>query len=238
MSDQGPALTQSVEFNPKSETIQAAFTETKSLLAGKTTVIAMGDLLTLSAFSLVPPITNTLVGAFSTEREALAACKEKQPDVLYITEHLEQGYGINLATKVKQVSSKTRVLLILHRENQEVVRDALDASIEGVAFVSSFGKGVEGDFVKSLTAIANGATYFPKEVREMAGFEKSQILSDLSERETEVLEALCQGMSNKEIAEVMFVSPETVKSHVSTIISKFGVKDRTQVVIASIRAGM
>ena len=45
-------------------------------------------------------------------------------------------------------------------------------------------------------------------------------------------------MSNKEIAEVMFVSTETVKSHVSTIISKFGVKDRTQVVIASIRAGM
>ena len=74
--------------------------------------------------------------------------------------------------------------------------------------------------------------------REMAGFEKSQILSDLSERETEVLEALCQGMSNKEIAEVMFVTTETVKSHVSTIISKFGVKDRTQVVIASIRAGM
>ena len=72
----------------------------------------------------------------------------------------------------------------------------------------------------------------------MAGFEKSQILSGLSEREAEVLEALCQGMSNKEIAEVMFVSTETVKSHVSTIISKFGVKDRTQVVIASIRAGM
>ena len=198
----------------------------------------MGDLLSLSAFSLVPPITNTLVGAFSTEREALVACKEKQPDLLYITEHLEQGYGINLATKVKEVSAKTRVLLILHRENQEVVRDALDASIEGVAFVSSFGKGVEGDFMKSLTAIANGTTYFPKEVREMAGFEKSQILSDLSTREIEVLEALCQGMSNKEIAEVMFVSPETVKSHVSTIISKLGVKDRTQAVIASIRAGM
>ena len=227
-----------MEFNAKSETIQAAFLESKSLLAGKTAVIAMGDLLSLSAFSLVPPITNTLVGAFSTEREALVACKEKQPDLLYITEHLEQGYGINLATKVKEVSSKTRVLLILHRENQEVVRDALDACIEGVAFVSSFGKGVEGDFMKSLTAIANGTTYFPKEVREMAGFEKATILNDLSVRETEVLEALCQGMSNKEIAQVMFVSPETVKSHVSTIISKLGVKDRTQAVIASIRAGI
>ena len=164
--------------------------------------------------------------------------QEMQPDLLYVTEQLGQGYGIPLASKVKEVSPNTRVLLFLHRENQEVVRDAIDAHIDGIAFVSSIGKGVDGDFLKSLVAIQKGESYFPKEVREMAGFEKSQILSGLSEREAEVLEALCQGMSNKEIAEVMFVSTETVKSHVSTIISKFGVKDRTQVVIASIRAGM
>ena len=187
---------------------------------------------------MVPPITNTLVGAFSTEREALAACKEKQPDLLYVTESLEQGYGIHLANKVKQVSPKTRVLLFLHRENQEVVREALDAHIDGIAFVSSIGKGIKGDFFQSLSAITNGSSYYPKDVREMAGFQKSQILNDLSAREIEVLEALCRGMNNKDIAASMVVSPETVKTHVSTIISKLGVKDRTQAVITSIRAGM
>ena len=99
-------------------------------------------------------------------------------------------------------------------------------------------RGIYGNFLKSLVAIGNGESYFPKEGLKMAGFEKSQILSDLSERKTEVLEALCQGMSNKEIAEVMFVNTETMKSHVSTIISTFGVKDRTPVVIGSIRASM
>ena len=187
---------------------------------------------------MVPPITNTLVGAFSTEREALAACKEKQPDLLYVTESLEQGYGIHLANKVNQVSPKTRVLLFLHRENQEVVREALDAHIDGIAFVSSIGKGIKGDFFQSLSAIANGSSYYPKDVREMAGFQKSQILNDLSAREIEVLEALCRGMNNKDIAASMVVSPETVKTHVSTIISKLGVKDRTQAVITSIRAAM
>ena len=118
------------------------------------------------------------------------------------------------------------------------MRDALDAQIDGVIFVSSIGRGVDGDLFKSLTAIANGESYYPKEVREMAGFVKSQILSELSEREIEVLEALCQGMSNREIAEVMIVSPETVKTHVSTVISKLGVKDRTQAVITAIRSGM
>ena len=227
-----------VEFNPKSETIQEALKEGKSLLSGKSVMLAMGDRLTLGAFSLVTPIANSLIGSFSTEREALDACKEKQPDLLYVTEQLEQGYGIPLATKVKEVSPNTRVLLFLHRENQEIVRDALDAHIDGIAFVSSIGLGLDGDFIKCLSAIASGSTYYPKEVRATAGFEKTLILNELTSRETEVLEALCQGMSNKEIAEVMFVSPETVKSHVSTIISKLGVKDRTQAVIASIRAGM
>jgi DNA-binding NarL/FixJ family response regulator len=72
----------------------------------------------------------------------------------------------------------------------------------------------------------------------MAGYVKSVALAGLSDRESEVLEALCQGMSNKEMAEVLFVSPETIKSHVSTVIGKLGVKDRTQAVISAIRAGM
>ena len=72
----------------------------------------------------------------------------------------------------------------------------------------------------------------------MAGYAKSIALAGLSDREAEVLEALCQGMSNKEMAEVLFVSPETIKSHVSTVIGKLGVKDRTQAVIFAIRSGM
>ena len=106
MSDQNLALPHSVEFKPKSETIQGVLQESKSLWAGKTSVVAMGDLLTLGAFSMVPAITNTLVGAFSTEREALVACQEKHPDLLYVTEALEQGYGIPLAIKVKEVSPR------------------------------------------------------------------------------------------------------------------------------------
>ena len=227
-----------MQFDPKSEQLQAVTQKSQGLWGGKTAVVAMGDLLTLAAFSLFPPITNTLVGAFSTEREALAACKDKQPDLLYVTECLEQGYGIPLAVKVKALSPNTRVLLLLHRENQEVVRDALDAHIDGIAFVSSIGQGFTGDFFKSLEAMADGNSYYPKAVRETAGFKKGLILNELSGRETEVLEALCQGMSNKDIASTLFVSIDTVKTHVSTIISKLGVKDRTQAVIACIRAGM
>ena len=59
----------------------------------------------------------------------------------------------------------------------------------------------------------------------------------LTERELEVLNAIVGGLSNKEISESLFVSTETVKSHVSTIISKLGVRDRTQAAVFAIRHG-
>ena len=227
-----------MEYFAQSDRVRDAFEEVKGLLAGKTSIAFMGDMLTLAAFSHAVPSKNTLLGAYTTEREALMACQDKYPDLLYITEQLEQGYGINLALKVKNISPATRVLLFLHRESQEVVREAIEANVYGIIFVHSIGQSVDGDFLKSIRAIANGSSYYPKEVRTMAGYAKSIALAGLSDREAEVLEALCQGMSNKEMAEVLFVSPETIKSHVSTVIGKLGVKDRTQAVIFAIRSGM
>ena len=227
-----------MEYFAQSDRVRDAFEEVKGLLAGKTSIACMGDMLTLAAFSHAMPSKNALLGAYTTEREALMACQDKYPDLLYITEQLEQGYGINLALKVKNISPATRVLLFLHRESQEVVREAIEANVDGIIFVHSIGQSVDGDFLKSIRAIANGSSYYPKEVRTMAGYAKSIALAGLSDREAEVLEALCQGMSNKEMAEVLFVSPETIKSHVSTVIGKLGVKDRTQAVIFAIRSGM
>ena len=227
-----------MEYLVQSDRVREALEEVKGRLVGKTSMACMGDMLTLAAFSHAVPINHSLLGAYATEREALTACQDRQPDLLYITEQLEQGYGINLALKVKNISPVTRVLLFLHRESQDVVREAIEANVDGIIFVHSIGQSADGDFLKSIRAIANGSSYYPKEVRTMAGYVKSIELAGLSDRESEVLEALCQGMSNKEMAEVLFVSPETIKSHVSTLIGKLGVKDRTQAVISAIRSGM
>lgn len=227
-----------MEYLPQSPELQEALKEGRTLFGGKSSIACMGDMLLLAAFSLATPLGGSLVGAFTTERETLVACKEKQPDLLYLTELLEQGYGINVAVKAKVVSPKTKVLLFLHRESQELVRDAIEAHVDGVIFVSSLGNAGQGDFIKSIRAISSGSNYYPKEVRAVAGYTRTPVIADLSQREMEVLEALCQGMSNKGIAESLFVTVETVKSHVSTLIGKMGVKDRTQAVITAIRAGM
>lgn len=227
-----------MEFPLRSAQMQAALEAGKPLLTGKRTIACMGDLLTLASFSLVPMISESLIGAYTTQSEAAEACQHNSPDLLFVTEHLEQGYGLSLARHVKEFSPKTRTLVFLHRESQAVVREALEAFVEGVMFVSSLGKGIDGDFIRSLAAIADGANYYPKEVKAVAGYEAVEVLPDLTDREMEVLKVLSSGMSNKEISESLFISAETVKSHVSTIIGKMGVKDRTQAVIKAIRAGI
>lgn len=227
-----------MEFPLRSAQVQAALDAGMPLLSGKRSIACMGDLLTLASFSLVPVVSQSLVGAYTTQSEAAAACQQKSPDLLFVTENLEQGYGLSLARHVKEFSPKTRTLVFLHRETQAVVREALEAFVEGVMFVSSLGRGVDGDFIRSLAAIADGGNYYPKEVKAVAGYESVEVLPDLTDREMEVLRVLSCGLSNKEISESLFISAETVKSHVSTIIGKMGVKDRTQAVIKAIRAGI
>ena len=78
-----------MEYFVQSDRVREAFEEVKGLLAGKTSMACMGDMLMLAAFSHAIPINNSLLGAFTTEREALMACQDKQPDLLYITEQLE-----------------------------------------------------------------------------------------------------------------------------------------------------
>ena len=109
-------------------------------------------------------------------------------------------------------------------------------------FISSIGQ-TRGDFLKALECTRDGGVYYPEAVREMAresspeDAETQKLLKDLSERELDVLKALTTGLSNREIAETLFVSSETVKSHVSAIIGKLGVRDRTQAAILAIRHG-
>ena len=107
-----------------------------------------------------------------------------------------------------------------------MVNEALEAGADGVMFVSSIGQ-TRGDFLKALQCTRDGGVYYPEQVRDMARQSSPKTppcsrLQDLSERELDVLKALTAGLSNREIADRLIVSSETVKSHVSAIIGKLG----------------
>ena len=229
-----------VRINPSEGALKKAADACKQMLADKRVLVCSKNRLTLTAVSLAEPILQSLVGSTTTEDEALQIQLESNPDLLITSEDLESGYGIRLVEKAKRQSPNLKALIFLSRETPEVVQEAMEAGADGVMFVSSIGTG-DGDFINALRTTNNGGIYYPRPVLKAATakVKPTPILVDpLSERELEVIQCIIQGMKNTEIADSLFVSAETIKSHVSTAIHKLGVRDRTQAAVFALTHGL
>jgi len=232
-----------MEFNPLDPSLRQARAEVHQALAGRRKLLCFGDRLALISIAYLDAIADGLEGACTTADEALERLSASAVDVMLVSEDLEQGYGIELVRQVRQLRPDCLCLLFLRRETQVVVREALDAGAHAVMFVSSLGTG-HGDFMQALATTMDGGIYLPAEIRKAAAFTEADgcsaqhLLEQLSTREVEVLNALSCGFSNREIAAQLFISQETVKSHVSTIISKLGVRDRTHAAVTAMRLGV
>ena len=229
-----------MRLNPSDRTLQKAASTCQKLLADKKVLVCSKNKLTLTALVLCTPILQSLVGGATTEDEALEIAQESKPDLLITSEDLEKGYGIRLVETIKKRTPDLKALIFLQRETPEVVQEAMEAGADGVMFTSSIGTG-NGDFIQALTTTSSGGIYYPKAVREAVTKKPrpAPVLTDpLSDRELEVIRCIIQGMKNLEIAEALFISAETVKSHVSTAIQKLGVRDRTQAAVFALTYGL
>ena len=227
-------------INPNELPLKQAADRCQALLSSKKVLVCSKNRLTLAALCLCTPILQSLIGGATTEEEGLDLQLKFNPDLLITSEDLEKGYGIRLVERVKTHNPKITALIFLGRETTDVVHEAMDAGADGVMFMSSVGSG-HGDFINALTTTNNGGVYYPKSVRAAATArtkQPPQLIDPLSEREREVLRCIIQGMKNSEIAESLFLSSETIKSHVSTIIQKLGVRDRTQAAVFALTHGL
>ena len=215
--------------------------EATALLQGTQVIVCMADPLTLGAFSLLPPISEGLIGAYTTESEVVEITKSCCPDLLFVTEDLEEGCGISLVRKTKLACPDTICLVFLRTETKSMVHQCIEAGAEGAMFVSSLGGRGDGDFMGALRKTLHGGIYYPRDVLQAADFANNPqhlLPSDLTKKESEVLSCLASGSTNKEIAERLFVSVETVKSHVSAVIGKLGVRNRQAAAVVAIQAGV
>ncbi|ABI47135.1 DNA-binding response regulator [Synechococcus sp. CC9311] len=229
-----------MRINPSELPLQKAADACKKLLANKKVLVCSKNRLTLTALCLCTPILQSLVGGATTEDEALQVQQKNHPDILITSEDLESGYGIRLVEKAKNYSPELKALIFLQRETPEVVQEAMEAGADGVMFISSIGTG-DGDFINALSTTNSGGIYYPRSVREAATakVKSAPVLVDpLSERELDVIRCIIRGMRNIEIADALFISSETVKSHVSTVIQKLGVRDRTQAAVFAMTHGL
>jgi two-component system, NarL family, response regulator LiaR len=168
--------------------------------------------------------------------QALEAVRRLRPDVLLLDLFMPRTDGLAVMAAMREDGAETNILVLTSSQNEEHLMAAVRAG--ALSFLPKTA-GVD-QVVAAVRAAARGESVLEPSatarlLRELRGRAERDPLADLSPRELDVLRAVAGGRSNREIARELSVSEETVKTHVSSILSKLGLADRTQAAIFALQ---
>lgn len=164
---------------------------------------------------------------FNNGRELLEHLdKTHLPDLIIMDLVMPELNGIEATRQVKEKFPDVKVLVLSSFIDEEHVLGVMDAGADGYEMKDSEPKAL----INTIKQIAAGEQIYHPDVMKVrkSGMNLAHLRNPLSKRELEVLKAMSEGLTNKEIAEQLFVSEKTVKTHVSHIFAKLEVGDRTQ----------
>ena len=184
-----------------------------------------------------------VIGAAACAAEALAAVPGASPDVLLLDVKLPDLDGVELIRRLQARNALPPTLILTTFEDDDLLFDGLRAGARGYLL-----KDISLEqLLEAIREIARGGSYVKPAITERLlqaarkgdGVPRGTTSSLLlTERETDVLRLLASGYSNREIARALIVSVGTVKNHVSSILGKLGVRDRTRAVLKGLQTGL
>jgi DNA-binding NarL/FixJ family response regulator len=176
-------------------------------------------------------------------RDAIAVVASTNPDVVLMDIRMPDLDGVEATRHITESGSTSRVLILTTFDLDEYVYGALRAGAAGFLLKDT----PPEKLIDAVRVVAAGEALLAPSVtrrlvEEFAATTSNATpvagLDQLTERETEVLQAMARGLSNAEIAEVLFVGETTVKTHVGRVLMKLGVRDRVQAVVAAYESGL
>jgi DNA-binding NarL/FixJ family response regulator len=190
-------------------------------------VEAVSDVLAESGLSVV--------GRARNGEEALAKIEQRRPQVALVDVRMPRVGGIEVARRAGALSPDTAVILYTAYGDRALLMEALDAGARGFVLKEA----PIADLARAVTLVAEGGTYVdPVLAGYLAQSHAAEKLPSLTQREREVLRLLADGNSNEEIGKRLFISPETVRTHVRKAMDKLDADTRTQAVATALRQSL
>lgn len=168
----------------------------------------------------------------TTGKRALAKFREAQPDLVLMDLGLPDMSGIEAMVSILKENAHARVIILSMSTGDVEIQQALKAG----AFAYLSKNMPPQELVDVIRKVHKGKKHIPAEIATRLAEHLGE--ESLTDREVEVLQLVCDGSRNREIAERLFISEDTVKVHVSRIMDKLGAKDRTQAVAIAVRRGI
>ncbi|MDR3539769.1 MAG: response regulator transcription factor [Desulfosporosinus sp.] len=183
-----------------------------------------------------------VVGEAEDGAKALTLVRQLQPDVVLMDIAMPGVDGLSAARQIKELTPLTKIILLTQHENKEYIQPALKIGAEGYVLK----RAAADELVMAIRAVYKGKSFLDSDVTSTVLSDYSQdgkIGADtdyqqLSEREREILVMLAHGYSNREIAELLKISPKTVDFHRARIMNKLGIKGRVALAKYAIRHGL
>jgi DNA-binding NarL/FixJ family response regulator len=205
---------------PASETI-------KVLIVDDHPVVRLGLRTMLESEKII-----SVVGAVGSGSEALVEVGKVQPDVVLMDLRMPEMEGIEAIEQLRRIQPEIRILVLTNYEQDEYVFRALRAGAMGYLLKIT----PQEEIVQAVEAVSQNKQHVPPKIAQR--LLQTIQREELSQREFEVLSLMAQGLMNKEIAQRLFISDNTVRNHVASCMTKLGAKDRTQAVTTAIRRGL
>jgi len=227
-----------MDFTPRLEQIRQNTRQIDNLLRDARLVVCLGNRAMLSLFVGGQIGQRNLVGAATCESSGMSLVERHRPTMVFLSDILEQGSGISLVQRIKRYRPSIHILLLISQEHrQAAIQEAIQAGCDGLLVESRLGL---GSATAALHAISGGGIYIDRSLTDFYRQDASGtgLLDPLSEREKEVLTLVARGETNAEIGQQLFITTDTVKTHLRNLSSKLQARDRTHAAVLGLRLGL